>query len=153
MKPSSAVPRPDLTDAQTQQLIDSFEEETAKNGEILDALRTYAEAGGRDWETYERFMDHLARSGMRMMRAGRTAINPDLPAQAGALLGPIPSDIAGQVHHSLSASALFTIWAVGEHHLIDPENWSKELPGIVRSAVERSPRINKDPHLPLTTTY
>lgn len=153
MNHGSGLPRPDLTDGQVELLIDTFETEATKAGELLDMLRTYADAGGRDWETYERFLDHLARTGMRMVMAGRGAISPDLPEQAGTLLGAKGPDLQGQVHHSMSASALCAIWAVGEHHLIDVENWSDQLPGIVRAAVEQAPRINEDPHLPLRNKH
>jgi hypothetical protein len=145
--------RPDLTTAQVELLIDTFETEATKTGELLDMLRTYADAGGRDWETYERFLDHLARSGMRMVMAGRTAINPDLPEQAGLLLGAKSPGLQGEVHHSMSASTLCAIWAVGEHHLIDVENWSDQLPRIVRAAVEQAPRINEDPNLSLRNKH
>lgn len=149
MNQDSGLPRPDLTDGQVGLLIDTFEMEATKIGELLDALRSYAAAGGRDWESYERFMDHVARSGMRMVMAGRSAIHPDSPERAAALVGHKSPGLKGQVHHSLSTSVLCGIWAVGEHHLIDIEDWSSQLPGIVRTAVEQASRINEDPGLPL----
>jgi hypothetical protein len=153
MNHGPGFPRPDVTAAQVEMLIDTFEADATTTGELLDMLRTYADAGGRDWETYERFLDHLARTGKRMVMAGRAAINPDLPEQAGLPLGAKSPDLQGEVHHSMSASTLFAIWAVGEHHLIDVENWSDQLPGIVRAAVGEAPRINEDPNLPLRNKH
>lgn len=146
------VPGPDLGIEQIELLISTFQAEISAAEELLQFMITYAEAGGRDFESYERILDYLARAGMKMTMTGRGAIDPELPGKAAEVISTLPTEATGlrkQVQNKISAAALFAVWAAGEHHLIDINNWPAELPGIIHTAVQHAPRVNNDPTLPL----
>lgn len=148
----SDIPGPDLSIEQIELLISTFQAEIRAAEELLKMMITYADAGGRDRESYERILDHLARSGMKMTMAGRGAIDPELPGKASEVISTLPTEAAGlrqQIQNKISAAVLFAVWAAGEHHLIDVNNWPAELPGIVHNAVQHAPRVNNDPTFPL----
>lgn len=146
------VPSPDLSIEQIELLISTFQAEISAAEELLQFMIKYANAGGRDFESYERFLVYLARSGMKMTMAGRGAIDPALPGKAAEVIGVLPTEATGlrkEVQNKISAAALFAVWAAGEHHLIDFKSWPVELPSIVHKAVQQGPRVNDDPTLPL----
>jgi len=146
------VPVPDLSLEQIELLISTFQAEISAAEELLQFMITYAQAGGRDFESYERILDYLARAGMKMTMTGRGAINPELPGKAAEVIGALPTEATGlrkEVQNKISAAALFAVWAAGDHHLIDINNWPAELPAIIHTAVQRAPRVNNDPTLPL----
>lgn len=146
------VPSPDLSIEQIELLISTFEAEVSAAKELLQFMITYSNAGGRDFESYERVLDHLARSGMKITMAGRGAIDPALPGKAAEIISTLPTEATGlrkQIQNKISAAALFAVWAAGEHHLIDIKSWPAELPSIVHTAVQHAPRVNNDPTLPL----
>ncbi|MFF2920928.1 hypothetical protein ACFVTP_00700 [Streptomyces celluloflavus] len=45
-------------------------------------LVTYAQAAGKDRETCERILDHVAREGRKLIRYGRDPLQPDLEKAA-----------------------------------------------------------------------
>ena len=146
------VPGPDLSTEQIELLISTFEAEIRAAEKLLQFMITYANAGGRDLESYERILDYLARAGMKMTMAGRGAIDPALPGKAAEVISTLPTEATGrrkQVQDKISAAVLFAVWAAGEHHLIDIKSWPAELPSIVHKAVKQAPRVNNDPTLPL----
>ena len=68
----------DLTDEQAALLLKSFTETITAAGQIAAMLSKYVAAGGRDWATYERMLDHWARQGLKIVHAGRGALRPEL---------------------------------------------------------------------------
>jgi hypothetical protein len=141
----------DLTDEQAALLLKSFTETITEAGEIAAMLSKYVAAGGRDWETYERILDHWARQGLKMVHAGRGALRPELGPlsakqieQAAGITGR-DGGMREHLHQTMAAAVLSTVWFAGEHHLIEAEDWPEDLPDIVLSAVRQAPGINNDP--------
>jgi hypothetical protein len=116
-------------------------------------LTAYANAGGRDWQTYERVLDHLAREGMKLVQYGRSVLDPELQERAFATVAAAAGRTAGRqdgraaVHQKLAGSILATISYAGWHHLVAPEDWPETLPAVVLDAVRRAPGINDDPSM------
>lgn len=141
----------DLTDEQAALLLQSFTETITEAGQIAEMLSKYVAAGGRDWETYERLLDHWARQGLKMVHAARGALRPEL----GRLSAKQITEAAGvtgreggmreNLHQTVAAAVLSTVWFAGEHHLVEAEDWPEDLPDIVLSAVRQAPGINNDP--------
>ena len=148
----SDIPGPDLSIEQIELLISTFQAEISAAEELLQFMITYANAGGRDFESYERILDYLSRSGMKMIMAGRGAIDPELPRDASEAISALPTEATGlrqQVQNKIGAAVLCAVWAAGEHYLIDRDNWPAELPSLIHNAVKHAPRVNSDPTLPL----
>ena len=70
-----------LTDLQVSLLVEQFSSQARRILEILDMFNRYADAGGRDWASYERIFDHLSREGMKLVQYSHSAVQP---------LGPRP---------------------------------------------------------------
>lgn len=148
----SDIPGPDLSIEQIELLISTFQAEISAAEELLQFMITYANAGGRDFESYERILDYLSRSGMKMIMAGRGAIDPELPGDASEAISALPTEATGlrqQVQNKIGAAVLCAVWAAGEHYLIDRDNWPAELPNLIHNAVQHAPRVNNDPTSPL----
>jgi hypothetical protein len=141
----------DLTDEQAALLLRSFTETITEAGKIAQMLSQYVKAGGRDWETYERMLDHWARQGLKMVFAGRGALRPELGERSERLITEAASTdqqaigLREQLHQKLSAAVLAMVWHAGEHHLIEAEDWPDDLAAVVLAAVRQAPGINKDP--------
>ncbi|MEU7228876.1 hypothetical protein [Streptomyces chrestomyceticus] len=141
----------ELTDEQAALLLKSFTETIAEAGQIADLLAQYVAAGGRDWETYERMLDHWARQGLRMVHAGRGAVRPELDRVSAKQIEQAAGVTAREggmwehLHQRVAAAVLSTVWFAGEHHLIEAEDWPEDLPDLVLSAVRQAPGINNDP--------
>ncbi|MBF6301649.1 hypothetical protein IU459_29525 [Nocardia amamiensis] len=140
----------DLTDEQAAVLLRSFTETITEAGDIAQMLSRYVQAGGRDWETYERLLDHWARQGLKMVFSGRGALRPELGALSDRLITQAAGDAAPvtgmreHLHRKLAAAVLAMVWYAGEHHLIEAEDWPEELAAIVLAAVRSAPGINED---------
>ncbi|MFG2986152.1 hypothetical protein ACGFYQ_33710 [Streptomyces sp. NPDC048258] len=141
----------ELTDEQAALLLQSFTETLNEAGQIAAMLSKYLAAGGRDWETYERLLDHWARQGLKMVHAGRGALRPELARlsakqieQAAGITGR-EGGMREHVHQRVAAAVLSTVWFAGEHHLIEAEDWPEDLPDVVLTAVRQAPGINDDP--------
>ncbi|MGW4720799.1 hypothetical protein [Nocardia sp. NPDC004260] len=110
-----------------------FTETITEAGEIAQMMSRYVQAGGRDWETFERLLDHWARQGMKMVFAGRGALRPELGALSDHLItkaaggAAAASGVREHLHRKLSAAVLAMVWYTGEHHLIEAEDWPEEL--------------------------
>lgn len=140
----------ELTDKQAALLLQSFTETITEAGEIAAMLSKYVAAGGRDWETYERLLDHWARQGLKMVHTGRGALRPELGPlsakqieQAAGTTGR-EGGMREHLHQTMAAAVLSTVWHAGEHHLIEAEDWPENLPDVVLSAVRQAPGINND---------
>ncbi|MFD3947905.1 hypothetical protein [Streptomyces sp. NPDC058579] len=73
----------DLSHEQVALLVEQFTGQTKPHrGHHRDLLIMYALAGGKDWETYERILDHLPRVGMKLLQYGRGPLQPDLEKAA-----------------------------------------------------------------------
>lgn len=143
--------RPDLTDKQAALLAEEFGRRAAKVTEIADLLTRYVDAGGRDRETFDRLLSGLSHEGMGIMNYCVAPWFPDMPQRAAEALaeaaGVTPAQ--GGMRESLQQQAalglLTTVWIVGEHHLVRPEDWPDGLAAVVLGAIRRAPRINADP--------
>ncbi|MGH2721178.1 MAG: DUF6245 family protein [Actinomycetota bacterium] len=148
--PDEAAPRPDFTAKQVAMLVERFNTTLAEVTEIVDMLNQYAEAGGRDYETYERILDHLARQGTNLTHAGRAALEPDVHDRATAAIAQAAGTSVGRrgvreaVHERVAMAVLSMIWLGGRHHLIGSSEWPDELPAVVLGVVRRARRINDD---------
>ena len=142
-----------LTDEQAALLVQQFTAQADRINEILAMLTAYAKAGGRDWDTYERVLDHFAREGMKLVQYGRSLLDPHLQERAfaavAAAAGPTADHQAGRaaIHQKLAGSILATVSYAGWHHLVEPEDWPETLPAVVLDAVRRAPGINDDPSM------
>ena len=140
-----------MSDEQVELLLDAADTAWSQVEALLEMMHTYAAAGGRDPETYERLCDHWARAGLRMVMTGRGVTEPGSAERAATALAPVGSDrgvgVKAQVHRTLAPALLVAVWNAGEHFLVDEDSWPPELPGLVWEAVRRSPRINDDPLL------
>jgi hypothetical protein len=149
----TARARPDFTDEQVAMLVESFDTTLHKADDIIDMLERYAEAGGRDYDTYERMLDHLAREGTHFTQGGRSALAPDVWKRAAAAVaeaaGVILPDggLREALHQRVAMSVLATVWFAGQHHFVEPADWPDELPAVVLGAVRRAPGINEDPSI------
>lgn len=141
----------DLTDEQATRLVESFTETLTETWDIVRMLSDYAQAGGRDWKTYERLLDHWARHGLKMVFAGRGALRPELGAVADQRIAEATGNRNGEagmralVHSKLAGAVLAMVWYAGEHHPIEAEAWPEDLATVVLDAVRQAPRINTDP--------
>jgi len=146
-------PRPDFTDKQVAMLVETFDATLHKADDIIEMLEKYAEAGGRDYDTYERMLDHLAREGTHLTQGARSALAPDVWERAAALVAeaagvmPLTAGMRDALHQKLALSVLATVWFAGQHHLVEPADWPDELPAVVLGAVRRAPGINEDPRI------
>jgi hypothetical protein len=82
----------DLSHEQVALLVEQFTGQTNRIADITAMLIKYAQAGGKDWETYERLLDHLAREGMKLIQYGRGPLQTDLEktARVGSSRPPGP---------------------------------------------------------------
>jgi hypothetical protein len=141
----------ELTDEQAALLLKSFTETLNEAGQIAELLSKYVAAGGRDWSTYERMLDHWARQGLKMVHAGRGPLRPELgPLSAkqieqAAGITAREGGMREHLHQTMAAAVLSTVWFAGEHHLIEAEDWPEDLPDVVLTAVRQAPGINDDP--------
>jgi hypothetical protein len=132
-------------------LLRSFTETITEAGEIAQMLSKYVKAGGRDWETFERLLDHWARQGLEMVFAGRGALRPELGALSDQRIAEAAGNGGGEagmrahLHRKLAAAVLTMVWYAGEHHLIEAEDWPDDLAAVVLGAVQQAPGINDDP--------
>ena len=140
-----------LTDDQAKLLAEKAVAAAKETAEITTMLLKYIEAGGRDWKSFERICDHLARQGMHLLITGRGALTPE----AGALARQQVQDAAGMtgaqggmrehLHQTMAAAVLAAVYYTGQHHLVEPEDWPEETAATVLGAVRRAPGINQDP--------
>lgn len=139
-----------LTDLQVSILVEQFTSHAARIMEIIDMANTYAEAGGRDWTSYERIFDHLSREGMKLIQYSHSALDPELQERAlravaaAAERTPAPTGQRGAIHQKVAGSVLATVYYAGWHHLLEAEDWPDELATVVLDAMRRAPRINDD---------
>jgi len=142
-----------LTDQQAALLVQQFTTHADRINEILAMLTAYANAGGRDWDTYERVLDHFAREGMKLVQYGRSLLDPELQERAFAAVTAAAGRPAGDqdrrtaIHEKLAGSILATVYYASWHHLVEPEDWPATLPAVVLDAVRRAPGINDDPSM------
>jgi hypothetical protein len=140
-----------LTDQQAALLIQQFTAQADRITEIIAMLTAYANAGGRDWPTYERVLDHLAREGMKLVQYGRAPLDPELQERAFAAVAAAAGRAGGgqdgraAIQQKLAGSILATVYYAGWHHLVAPEDWPEALAAVVLNAVRRAPGINDDP--------
>ncbi|MEJ8632495.1 hypothetical protein [Streptomyces sp. MS2.AVA.5] len=149
MTDSNKQPRGDgeLSREQVTLLVEQFTGQTNRIADITAILIKYAQASGKDWETYERILDHLAREGMKLIQYGRGPLQPDLEKNARVQIEQTAGTTARQggmrehLHQRTAASLLATIWFAGQHHLVETD----DLPATVLSAIRQAPAINNDP--------
>ncbi|ALV39222.1 hypothetical protein [Streptomyces sp. CdTB01] len=141
----------DLTDEQAALLLKSFTETLTEAGQIAARLSQYVTVGVRDWESYERLLDHWARQGLEMVHAGRGAIRPELGRISAQLIEQAAGLTGGEggmrehLHQQIAAAVLSTVWYAGEHHLIEAADWPGDLPEVVLAAVRQAPGLTNDP--------
>ncbi|MCY0923559.1 MULTISPECIES: hypothetical protein [unclassified Streptomyces] len=153
MTDSSKQPRRDgdLSNEQVALLVEQFTGQTNRIAEITAMLIKYAQAGGKDWETFERLLDHLAREGMKLIQYGRGPLQPDLEKAARVQIEQAAGTTARQggmrehLHQRTAASLLATVWFAGQHHLVEADDWPDTLPATVLGAIRQAPAINDDP--------
>lgn len=149
----TARPRPDFTDKQVAMLVETFDATLHKADDIIEMLEKYAEAGGRDYDTYERMLDHLAREGTHFVQGARSALAPEVWKRAAAVVAetagvtPPSAGMRDALHQKMALSVLATVWFAGQHHFVEPADWPQELPAVVLGAVRRAPGINDDPRI------
>jgi hypothetical protein len=136
-----------LTDFQVSLLVEQF---TSQAKRILDMFNKYADAGGRDWASYERIFDHLSREGMKLVQYSHSALDPEQQERARRAVAaaaertPGPTGQCGAIHQKVASSVLATVYYAGWHHLVEVEDWPDKLADVVLDAVRRAPRINDD---------
>jgi hypothetical protein len=139
-----------FTDFQVSLLVEQFTSQAKRILEILDMFNRYADAGGRDWASYERIFDHLSREGMQLVQYSHSALDPELQERAQRAVAaaaertPGPTGQRGAIHQKLAGSVLATVYYAGWHHLLDADDWPDALADVVLAAVRRAPRINDD---------
>ena len=140
-----------LTDVQVSLLAEQFTSQAERILDILDMFNRYADAGGRDWASYERIFDHLSREGMQLVQYSHSALDPELQERAqrsvaaAAERTPGPTGQRGAIQQKMASSVLATVYYAGWHHLLEVEDWpNDELADVVLEAVRRAPRINDD---------
>lgn len=144
---------PDLTDEQATLLAEEFGRRAVRVREIVELLTRYVDAGGRDRETFDRLLSGLSREGMGIMQYCVVPWFPDMPARAAAALADAAGVSPGRggmresVQQQAALGLLSTVWVIGEHHLVRPQDWPDTLPAVVLGAIRRAPRINEDPLL------
>ncbi|MEU9056435.1 hypothetical protein AB0D37_39620 [Streptomyces sp. NPDC048384] len=147
MTDSSKQPRRDgdLSREQVALLVEQFTSKTNRIADITAMLIT--QAGGKDWETYERILDHLAREGMKLIQYGRGPLQPDLEKAARVQIEQAAGTAARQggmrehLHQRTTASLLATVWFAEQHHLVEADDWAATVLGAIR----QPSAINNDP--------
>lgn len=143
----------EITDGQLEVISTQLSGVIGQFNQVMDAFEQYAQAGGRDWETWSRILDHLARAGIQMAMTARTAEHPDWAFAAGERIDQAAdatvkdSRAAEGAHRKLASSALFAAWCAGAHHKVSPGDWPDLLPELVLGAVRSAPEINDDPFM------
>lgn len=73
----------DLTQEQVAVLREGLAASYARITGVIDVLDQYADAGGRDWETWNALLANgLSRTAMKMMVVCSATVHPDWPAAA-----------------------------------------------------------------------
>ncbi|MEV5879419.1 hypothetical protein AB0L75_35400 [Streptomyces sp. NPDC052101] len=140
-----------LSNKQVALLVELFNGQTNRIADITAMLVKYAQAGGKDWETYERILDRLAREGMKLIQYGRGPLQPGLEKAARVQIEQAAGTTARQggmrehLHQRAAASLLATVWFAGQHHLVEADDWPDILPAVVLGAVRQAPGIDDDP--------
>jgi hypothetical protein len=117
---------------------------------VIDMMSRYADAGGRDWETWDRLLDGLGRAGTKLMQYAGDPVHPDWIAAAQHAIaeaaGPTVKDgvLPETVHRKLAEALLTTVWRSGSYFLVSPTDWPDLLPAVVLGAVRSAPHINDD---------
>jgi hypothetical protein len=139
-----------LTDHQAGILVEQFTSQADRIIEIIDMFNAYAEAGGRDWASYERIFDHLSREGIKLVQYSHSALDPELQDRAqravaaAAARTPGPDGQPGAIHQKVAGSVPATVYYAGWHHLLEAKDWPDELSAVVLDTVRRAPRIKDE---------
>lgn len=141
----------DLTNEQLELLITKAVEIQNESREIIEMAIKYAKAGGRDWETYERICDHLARKGSDLIHVGRGALSPEMTARAQAEIAEAAgttgatSGMREHLQQTIAYALLTQVYYLGQHYHVEADDWPDHLPAVVLGAVRTAPGVNDDP--------
>ncbi|MEU0157212.1 hypothetical protein [Micromonospora fulviviridis] len=71
------VPAGDLTAEQVRLVVERLTGIHQQLGEVVEMMHRFAAAGGRDWETWDRLLDHIGRAGTKLMQYSGDPAHPD----------------------------------------------------------------------------
>lgn len=144
------VPAGDLTAEQVRLVAQQLTAIHQQLGEVVEMMGRYAAAGGRDWETWDRLLDHIGRAGTKLMQYSGDPAHPDWhpaaeQAIAAAAGGTVKDGVLPEAaHRKLASALLLTVWRSGAHFLVSPDDWPDLLPAVVLGAVRSAPLVNED---------
>jgi hypothetical protein len=124
--------------------------------DIVEMMATYAVASGRDWETFEQLLDHVARKDTNLLQHATSVTQPDIHRRVLAAITTADTTPTGGertgLHQTIAMATLTTVWLTREHHLIDFTEWPDTLAEVVVTAVKQSARINNNPTMTTADT-
>ncbi len=85
------VPAGDLTAEQVRLLVQRLTEIYEQLGEVVAMMGRYAGASGRDWQTWDRLLDHIGRAETKLMQYSGNPGAPDGPPHRPPTSSPIPT--------------------------------------------------------------
>lgn len=144
------VPSGDLTVEQVRLVVERLTAIHQQLGEVVDMMGRYAAAGGRDWETWDRLLDHIGRAGTKFMQYSGDPAHPDWhtaaqQAIATAAAGTVKDGVLPETaHRQLAGALLLTVWRSGAYFLVSPDDWPDLLPEVVLGAIRSAPLVNED---------
>jgi hypothetical protein len=144
------VPAGDLTVEQVRLIVQRLTAIHEQLGEVVEMMHRFAAAGGRDWQTWDRLLDHIGRAGTKLTQYSGDPAHPDWhPAAEKAIAEAASTTIKDGVlsevtHRKLAEALLLTIWRSGGYFLVNPDDWPDLLPAVVLGAVHTAPLINAD---------
>jgi hypothetical protein len=144
------VPAGDLTAEQVRLVVERLAGIHQQLGEMVEMMHRFAAAGGRDWQTWDRLLDHIGRAGTKLMQYSGDPAHPDWhsaaeKAIAEAAGATVKDGVLPEVtHRSLAQALLLTVWRSGGYFLVNPDDWPDLLPAVVLGAVRSAPLVNQD---------
>lgn len=144
------VPAGDLSAEQVRLVVERLTRIHRQLGEVVERMHRFAAAGGRDWQTWARLLDHVGRAGTELMQYSGDPAHPDWHAAAEKAVSEaagatVKDGVLSEVtHRSLAQALLLTVWCCGGYFLVSPDDWPDLLPAVVLGAVRSAPLINQD---------